>query len=125
MRGRGFAFCIFVVAFSSGVAATSPQRPNVLLIVLDTLRYDATSFGDPSTNNTPFLASLAAGGVVFHNAYSTHDFTPPSHFAMLTGIREGLGTSVDRAEYGVPFQLRLAGYDTFGVSANQLLAPST
>ncbi len=125
MRGRGVAFYLFLIALSSTVAAAPDSRPNILLIILDTVRYDATSFGDPSGNNTPFLASLAASGVVFHNAYATHDFTPPSHFAMLTGIREGLGSEFDRAEYGAPFQLRLTGYDTFGVSANQLLLPST
>ncbi|HEY8132497.1 MAG TPA: sulfatase-like hydrolase/transferase, partial [Thermoanaerobaculia bacterium] len=58
-----------------------PRRPNILLIVIDTLRYSATSFPDASKNNTPVLASLATRGVVFTNAYSTHDFTPTSHFS--------------------------------------------
>ncbi|PYQ62378.1 MAG: hypothetical protein DMF58_01935 [Acidobacteria bacterium] len=94
-----------------------PNRPNVLLIVLDTLRYDATT-----RNNMPFLASLVSRGVVFTNAYSTHDFTPPSHFSMVTGLRDGLGSDDDRLENGVPYQLQRAGYDTFATAANVLIS---
>jgi arylsulfatase A-like enzyme len=93
-------------------------RPNILLVVLDPLRYDATQKG-----NMPFLGSLATRGVVFTNAYSTHDFTPPSHFSMMTGLKDGLATDEDRVENSVPYQLRRAGYDTFATATNNLLAP--
>jgi arylsulfatase A-like enzyme len=100
----------------------SPSNPpNILLIVIDTLRYSATSFPDPSRNNTPFLASLASRGVIFTNAYSTHDFTPTSHFSMFTGFRDGLGTDDDRPDYGLPQQLGNAGYSTFATVANSLI----
>ncbi len=97
------------------------DRPNILLIVLDTLRYDATSFGDPPANTTPFLASLAQRGVVFTRAYSTHDYTPESHFSILTGLSNGLYGEDDRVENGVPYQLGRSGYDTFDTVANALL----
>ncbi|GAC1435877.1 MAG: sulfatase-like hydrolase/transferase [Thermoanaerobaculia bacterium] len=112
-------------AFSSRSSAAAARRPNILLIVVDTLRYDATSFGDPRGGNTPFLAFLASRGVVFTNTYSTHDFTPPSHFSIMTGFSEGWGTRLDRQEFGVPFQLARAGYDTFATAGNQLVDPST
>jgi arylsulfatase A-like enzyme len=100
-------------------AAAPPARPNILLIVLDTVRYDAIS---PS--NAPFLDSLAKRGVVFTAAYSTHDFTPTSHFSMETGFRDGLGTDDDRPENGVAWQLGKSGYSTFAAVANGLLAQS-
>jgi arylsulfatase A-like enzyme len=100
----------------TAVAAAPPQRPNILLVVLDTVRYDAVS---PS--NTPFLDSLAKRGVVFTSAYSTHDFTPTSHFSMETGFHDGLGTDDDRPENGVAWQLRGNGYFTFAAVANSLL----
>jgi arylsulfatase A-like enzyme len=110
---------------SAGNAAAEPARPssapNILLIVIDTLRYSATSFPDPARNNTPFLASLAPRGVLFTNAYSTHDFTPTSHFSIFTGFRDGLGTDVDRSENAVPYQLANAGYTTFATVANALI----
>jgi arylsulfatase A-like enzyme len=128
-RSTAFAAAIAVAAavlFARDSSAANPpaaKPPNVLLIVLDTLRFDATSLGDPASGNTPFLASLAARGVVFTKAYSSHDFTPPSHFTILTGLADGLGTKDDRRDVGVPYQLHRAGYDTFATVANSLLSP--
>ncbi|HEY6842932.1 MAG TPA: sulfatase-like hydrolase/transferase [Thermoanaerobaculia bacterium] len=116
MRPR---FLIPLLFFCSPLlAAPAVTRPNVLLIVIDTLRYDATQNG-----NMPFLASLASRGVVFTHAYSTHDFTPPSHFSIMTGLRDGLASDDDRVENSVAYQLRRAGYHTFATAANGLLSP--
>jgi arylsulfatase A-like enzyme len=103
-------------------AAAAAPRPNIIIIVLDTLRYDATSLGDSTGTATPFLASLQSRGIVFTHAYSTHDFTPPSHFSILTGLRDGLGTDADQPENSVIYQLGQSGYATFATVANGLLA---
>ncbi|HYS53292.1 MAG TPA: sulfatase-like hydrolase/transferase [Thermoanaerobaculia bacterium] len=114
--------CLLATTAGTLPAATqTPDAPNILLIVIDTLRYSATSFPDPARNNTPFLASLASRGVVFTNAYSTHDFTPTSHFSIFTGFRDGLGTDDDRYENAVPYQLGRVGYSTFATAANDLI----
>ncbi|HEX9501111.1 MAG TPA: sulfatase-like hydrolase/transferase, partial [Thermoanaerobaculia bacterium] len=122
--GRAF-LCLCLLVLGSGEILAKPPRssnpPNILLIVIDTLRYSATSFPDPTRNNTPFLATLASRGVLFTNAYSTHDFTPTSHFSMFTGLYDGLDSDDDRIENGLPFQLSKAGYDTFGTVANALI----
>jgi arylsulfatase A-like enzyme len=110
---------VFALTGNTAVAAPAPRRTNILLIVLDTVRYDAVSPG-----NTPFLDSLGRRGVVFSNAYSTHDFTPTSHFSMMTGLYDGLGTDDDRVENGVAWQLEHSGYSTFAVIANNLLGKS-
>ncbi len=109
---------VFVLLFPAILSAASQKNPlpNFLLIIVDTLCYSAT--GD----NTPFLTSLGARGVVFTNAYSTHDFTPTSHFSMLTGLYDGLGSDDDRSENGVPYQLQRMGYQTFATVANDLIA---
>jgi len=109
----------------TALAFAEPPRapkPNVLVIVLDTLRFDATSFGGRS-EQTPFLASLASRSVVFTHAYSTHDFTPPSHFSLLTGLRNGLDTVDDHPQIGIAWEAKRLGYDTFGTAANVLLNP--
>src|ERR1051325_9970295 len=106
-----------LLAVSLLFATAAPSRPNIVLLVLDTVRYDAIS---PA--NTPFLDSLARRGVVFSQAYSTHDFTPTSHFSMETGFRDGLGTDDDRPENGVAWQLGKSGYSTFAAAANGRLA---
>ena len=66
-----------------------PVRPNILLISLDTLRYDATGLAPQGSNRTPFLRQLAANGVEFTRSYSTFDSTRESHFSMLTGFVSG------------------------------------
>jgi arylsulfatase A-like enzyme len=117
---RGAFVLFFLLLSALTVPAAEPsKRPNIILIVLDTVRYDAISRA-----NTPFLDSLAKSGVVFTSAYSTHDFTPTSHFSMETGFRDGLGTDDDRPENGVAWQLRRNGYFTFAVAANGLLGPT-
>ncbi len=108
--------CLFIFLAASLLAEPPPKRPNILLIVLDTVRYDAVS-----ASNTPFLDSLSKRGVVFTAAYSTHDFTPTSHFSMETGLRDGLGSDDDRPENGVAWQLRRSGYFTFAMVANSLI----
>jgi arylsulfatase A-like enzyme len=101
----------------------TPKRWNFLLIVIDTLRYDATSLA--GTSNTPFLQSVARRGVSYSRAFSPHDSTLPSHFTLLTGFRDGLLSALDRPDLALPYQLAQIGYSTFGLSANGTLSPAT
>jgi arylsulfatase A-like enzyme len=62
------------------------KSPNVVLVVLDTVRADALScYGNPR-QTTPHTDRLAAGGVRFDNAYSTCFWTLPSHASLFTGL---------------------------------------
>ncbi len=88
---------------SQAVAAISaqanPAAPNVLLIVLDTVRadalqlYSAENEGEIPTGFDPILApnlaKLANTGVTFDNAYATSSWTLPSHGSMFTGHMPG------------------------------------
>jgi arylsulfatase A-like enzyme len=96
---------------------TTPTRPNILLITLDTLRYDQTGIGDESTNQTPFLRKLARDGVEFTNSYSTYDSTPESHFSMMTGYIL-VGADGNMPDQSISYQLGRLGYETFGIAAN-------
>lgn len=97
--------------------------PNVLLIVLDTVRADATGLNDPGRDTTPNLQALARRGARFDRAIATAPWTLPSHASILTGRSAGeLGVGPDRplddrfptlAEY-----LGRRGYDTAGFVAN-------
>jgi arylsulfatase A-like enzyme len=121
MRRAGSIASALLLLLLGGAAKKPSPPPNIVLLVIDTLRFDATSFADAGRDNTPFLASLASRGIVFTNAYSTHDFTPTSHFSIMTGLRDGLGTDADRPENGLAYQLTTNGYDTFAVAANNLI----
>jgi arylsulfatase A-like enzyme len=100
----------------------SSGRPNILLISLDTLRYDTTSLYEKSNNSTPFLKKIKEIGINFINTYSTYDATGESHFSLLTGYIRGLRTEIDRPEASIAYQLRQQGYNTFGTAANPNLS---
>jgi arylsulfatase A-like enzyme len=75
-------FCLLVLAPAACVRREAP--PNVLLIVLDTLRADRLgSFGN-RRGLTPFLDELAARGTVFTNTYAASSWTCPSVASLFT-----------------------------------------
>lgn len=95
------------------------KRPNVLVVVCDTLRPDFLSpYG--SELNTPFFDYLADTGTVFENAYAAGPGSSISHAALFSGqypSTSGVGGQVD-----VPTDIphiaewfRNAGYQTFGM----------
>jgi choline-sulfatase len=60
--------------------APAAQRPNILLITLDTTRADAIGPATPAFN------ALAARGRTYRYAYATVPQTLPSHASMMTGL---------------------------------------
>lgn len=62
-------------------------RPNVLLITLDTLRFDALACdGVYRWMTTPHIDQLAADGVLFEQAISQAPSTTPSHCSIMTSV---------------------------------------
>ncbi len=59
--------------------------PNVVLLVLDTVRADHLSLYGYSRPTTPHLADLAARSIVFDGARSPAPWTLPAHASMFTG----------------------------------------
>lgn len=104
-------------------ADAAAGSPNVLLIILDTVRAASLSlYGNPRST-TPHLERWARRGVVFDHAYSTAPWTLPSHASMFTGFYPYqlttdwripmLGNAPTVAE-----AFRDRGYRTGGVVAN-------
>jgi arylsulfatase A-like enzyme len=61
------------------------HSPNVLLIVLDTVRADHLSLYGYERSTTPTLERLAQRGIRFDEARATAPWTLPSHASMFTG----------------------------------------
>lgn len=59
---------------------------NVLLITIDTWRWDAAGFAGNERAATPTLDRMAAGGLQFERAHAHNVLTLPSHSNILTGL---------------------------------------
>jgi len=101
--------------------------PNVLLIILDTVRAMEASLYGYESRTTPVLTRVGRTGVVFDMAVSAAPWTVPSHATLFTG-RLGWGHKADwysRLDPSVPTLARAfgnRGYRTAGFSANVVYA---
>jgi len=101
----------------------TPGSPNVLVVVIDTLRADHMALYGYNRETTPHLDAIAKQGVVFENDISPSPWTLGSHASMLTGRYPhehgvdhdvALGTTYPT----LPEVFARHGYRTGGVSAN-------
>ncbi len=105
----------------------NPSLPNIVLVVLDTLRADHLScyghnaVGQPTS---PQIDALAATGTLFEHAYAQAPWTRPSVATIFTGLypaSHGIVTPYDQLPNNLPTLatvLRQQGYQTIGFSAN-------
>jgi arylsulfatase A-like enzyme len=70
----------------AGCSAALPERANVLLITVDTLRPDRLSSYGYRRHQTPHIDGLAAAGALFEDAVSDAPWTTPSMASVLTGV---------------------------------------
>ena len=61
------------------------SRPDILLVVLDTVPARSTSLHGYELDTTPNLEKLAAGGAWFRSAVAPAPWTVPSHASLFTG----------------------------------------
>lgn len=74
---------LFGISTVIGAGMRRDPRPNLVLIVVDTLRADALSASAGSAE-TPAFDALQADGVVFRQAFAHAPLTVPSHAAMFS-----------------------------------------
>lgn len=124
---RAIILCLLLL-FPS-LAATATDRPNVILITLDTVRADRMGFLGSKLGLTPQLDALASQGVVFEHAYSQAPITPVSHATILSGTYpqyHGIRNFGDRLPPSVPFLpdiLHAGGYHTGAFVGSIILDP--
>ncbi len=110
------------------VASRGPDRPNLVLISLDTLRADHLGVYGYERPTSPNLDAFARGGLVVKRAYVPSPWTLPSHGTMLTGVypsRHGGVTKFNRigAEFPMISEvLRNVGYRVLGVTDGGFLS---
>lgn len=82
----GFGRLLVDEHFDLELDRATPETPNVVVVVMDTLRADRTSSGDYNVETTPFLAGLASRGVDWKAANSAASWTWPSTASIMTGL---------------------------------------
>ena len=85
-----YGLCVLLLFFSYIVysvmlANAIHEKPNILLIVLDTTRGDHLSSYGYSRQTTPNLDALANESVVYTRAIANSNSTLPSHSSLFTG----------------------------------------
>lgn len=136
LRGVSWTLNAFVLfALLAGYPASeaslepsaSQKAPNIVLVVIDTLRADALSPYNAereSENISPVLAALAQKGTRFDKAYAQAPWTRPSTASLFTGLypaSHGIVTPFDPLDGTLQTMasvLKKRGYQTVGFSAN-------
>lgn len=137
LLGAAALAAIATLALTSCESRKSAPRPNIVLIVVESLRADHLSFYGYGKDTTPFLSRLAPQSVVFRRASSTSSWAAPASASLMTslypiqhGVHRGVmatqtlsdlvpGTTLNRIPDGVRTLagvLKDAGYSTWGVS---------
>jgi len=104
-----------------------PAPPNVVLIVLDTVRAQSLSLYGYPRRTSPHLDKFAKSGVVFERAFSTSPWTLPSHGSLFTGrypheLSADWLTPLDDRHATIGEMFERAGYSTAGFVGNLLYA---
>ncbi len=116
------------LALMLGCGGESDSPPNIVLIVVDTLRADRLSDYGGTRNLTPAIDALARRGTVFQSAYSQSSWTSPSVASLMTSRYQlqhgvlGFTSVLPQAETTVAELLRDHGYATGGFTANAALS---
>ena len=104
-----------------GCRGGSDPRPDLVLILVDTLRADHLHAYGYSRETSPAVDALAARGVLFEQAISAAPWTLPSSMSILTGRLpshhrlENDGMKLSSGIPTLPEVLRASGYATRGV----------
>lgn len=106
------------------------SQPNVLFVVLDTVRADRVSALGYDRQTTPSFDQFAADATLFTDAVAQAPWSVPSHASLFTGKypREHGATTASpvlRSEQPLPSLLARDGYHTYAYSPNEYVRPAT
>lgn len=106
------------------LGAKPVTRPNVLIVLIDTLRQDHVGCYGYERATSPNLDALACDGIRFSGLTPPASWTRPSVATLMTGVfpnTHGAQDRVDKRRPGLPTlaaRLRAAGYETQGFVTN-------
>ncbi|MEP7382376.1 MAG: sulfatase-like hydrolase/transferase [Gemmatimonadota bacterium] len=107
----------------AALPSPATDAPNVLVLLLDTVRASELGMYGYPRATSPAMDSVAAGGVVFEHAVSTAPWTLPAHASLFTGEYPGVLSTSFRAPLDGKYatlaeRFGAAGYETVGFVGN-------
>lgn len=121
---RVLAAALGAMASLAGLACGPGARPNILLVVCDTVRADHVSADGYSRPTTPQIDALGREGAVYLKAYTPSPWTLPAHASLFTGLypsSHGADSGHLRLDATLPLlarRLHDAGYKTLAYVEN-------
>ena len=115
---KAINFLLLMGLVSLAAVSSAADRPNVVFILCDDLRWDCLGVAGHPHLKTPNIDRLAKEGVYFKNAFCTTSLCSPSRASILSGkYAHAHGVLNNFTEYPVelpsfPRQLQEAGYQT-------------
>lgn len=125
----GLLLAILVVVAIGGCGKRT-SRPNIVFLVLDTVRRDHLSCYGYGRATTPNIDRLAADAVVYDHAVAAAPWTLPSHASFFTGLPPSRHHAhhehlrLDPGHVTMAEHLDQLGYETIGVCNNPWVTPS-
>lgn len=118
MTPRVILFCL-ALCWSAAAKEKAP-RPNILIVVVDDLRWDDLGCAGHPFSRTPHMDRIAREGARFLNAFATTPLCSPSRACLLTGLYAHAHGITDNTERGAqshklatfPQAVQRAGYET-------------
>ncbi len=86
LKLAGCFFVALLMLFSAGCNTKKIDKPNVILISVDTLRADRLGSYGSTDGATPVMDLLAQKGVRFSNYRTSSPWTLPAHASLFTGL---------------------------------------
>jgi arylsulfatase A-like enzyme len=126
--GLGAGVLLAAGVVSGGACQRDAPRPDVVLIVIDTLRADHLELFGYARQTAPRLTAFANEGIHFERAYTAAPWTLPAMAALFTGIHPtalGVGDTpilLSPSVPSLPEALGELGYRTYGVVSNLFVA---
>jgi N-acetylglucosamine-6-sulfatase len=99
-------------------ASAQPRRPNIVMVLVDDMRWDEMRVAGHPFVDTPNIDRLAREGARFTNAFATTPLCSPSRASFLTGQyphTNGIIDNTARPSHALPvfpIDLQRAGYST-------------
>ncbi len=119
-----------VLALACGACSRAPSGPNVLLISIDSLRYDHLSCDGYARKTSPAIDRLAEEGLLFEQHVSSSSWTLPGHASLFTSVPDSVHGAFDtdrripEAMHTLAERFRDAGWHTQGFFAGPYLHPA-